>query len=83
MMAVAQEIFDNTRDAPLDRGHTLVAHPEAGLLDKLLAPAIEAVDWSTKTATSTWESVSQAVRRPEQFLEFPDSHAIDKPQSQE
>ncbi len=69
MMAVAQEVFDSTPNAPIERGSVVAVHPEAGLLDKLLGPALQAVDWSTRTVTSTWESVSQAVRHPEQFLE--------------
>jgi len=69
MMAVALELFDSTPDAPLARGPVVVAHPQAGLLDQIIGPAIEAVDWSTSTVTSTWESVSHALRHPEQVLE--------------
>ena len=54
MMAFSQEIFDEVPDAPIgapapprDR-----PHPQAGLLDRWLTPAIEAVDWSAQAAAS-------------------------------
>jgi diacylglycerol O-acyltransferase len=62
-------VFDSIPTAPLERGSVVAVHPEAGLFDKLLGPALQAVDWSTRTVTSTWKSVSQAIRHPEQFLE--------------
>jgi len=69
MMALAQELFDSTPDAPLERGPVGATHPEAGLLDRLLGPALRAIDRSTRTVTSTWEAALQAVRHPEQLLE--------------
>ena len=69
MTALSQELFDSTPDAPLERGPVVATHPEAGLLDRLLGPALRAIDRSSRTVTSTWESALHAVRHPDRFLE--------------
>lgn len=63
MMALSQELFDEVPDAPPGspppRGR---AHPEAGLLDQWLRPAIGAVDWSARTVAALLEAVSHPQR---------------------
>ena len=47
MMALAQELYDLTPDAPVQREQPETLHPEAGLLDKVFGPALGAASRST------------------------------------
>lgn len=69
MTALSQELFDSTPDAPLESGTVVATHPEAGLLHRLVGPALRTIDRSSRTVTSTWESALHAVRHPDQVLE--------------
>ncbi|MFN8487599.1 MAG: wax ester/triacylglycerol synthase family O-acyltransferase [Caldilineaceae bacterium] len=69
MMALSQELFDETPDAPLDRTQPTAHHPEAGLLDRLLGTARHTVERTTRLAVSTVQSGLDSVQHPEGLLE--------------
>ncbi len=64
MMALSQELFDEVADAPIGTPATprVRPHPQAGLLDQLLTPAIEVVDWSAQAAASLLDLVAHPQR---------------------
>jgi WS/DGAT/MGAT family acyltransferase len=59
MMALSQQLFDGSPDVPLGPDKPAAAHPEAGLLDRLLAPAQRAVETGVGLA-----------RHPERLVEL-------------
>lgn len=71
MMALSQQIFDTTADAPLDDGSDDVAAAaaELPLIDRLLAPAIDTIQWSAKTVAAVAEAALDAVANPQQAID--------------
>jgi WS/DGAT/MGAT family acyltransferase len=69
MMALAQEIYDLTPDTPVDRAQPETPHPEAGLLDKMFGPALNAANRSTHLVGSTVQSALDAVLHPGRTIE--------------
>jgi len=69
MMALSQELFDETPDAPLDRSKPPATHPEAGLLDRLISAARQTVEQATQMAVSTVQTGLESVQHPEGLLE--------------
>lgn len=69
MMALSQQLFDWSADAALEPEKPAGAHPEAGLLDRLLAPAFEAADRSLRALAGAVESGVELARHPERLVE--------------
>jgi len=69
MMAVIRQLFDTTPDAPLAGAPGAPRLPaEPGLLDRMVAPAIDSVIGSARTMLSTVEAGIAAVQHPEQSI---------------
>lgn len=69
MMALSQELFDTSADAPLGALEPAAPHPEAGLFDRLVGSAAQAVGWSARALASTVQTGVEAVTHPQQVLE--------------
>lgn len=69
MMALSQELFDETPDAPLDRTQPPAPHPKAGLLDRLIDAARHTVEQTTRLAVSTVQTGLDSVQHPEGLIE--------------
>jgi WS/DGAT/MGAT family acyltransferase len=68
MMALAEELFDRTPDAPIEREPFDSSHPEAGLLDKLFGPVVQRVEGSTRSILDTLQAGVDNVLHPSQLL---------------
>jgi WS/DGAT/MGAT family acyltransferase len=64
MMAMLQEVFDEVPDAPIGnpQPNRTRPHPKAGLLDRVLGPAVDAVDWSTRTVAALLDAAAHPQR---------------------
>ncbi len=69
MMALSQEIFDETPEAPLGNLPPPTRHREAGLVDRLVERTVSLVDWSANAVISTVEAGLDTVRHPERVIE--------------
>lgn len=65
MMALSQELFDPTPDAPLEREQPARRPPAAGLLDRLVG----AIGQTARVALSTAQFGLDSVRHPEGIIE--------------
>ena len=70
MMALSQQLFDATSDAPPGTEPPASRHLEAGLLDRLLGPALQSVDRSAQAVVGAVESGIDLVRHPGRLVEM-------------
>jgi len=70
MMALSLQLFDATSDAPLGTEPPAPRHLEAGLLDRLLGPALQSVDRSAQAVAGAVESGLALVRHPGRLVEM-------------
>jgi WS/DGAT/MGAT family acyltransferase len=69
MMALSLQLFDATPDAALGTEPPAPRHLEAGLLDRLLGPALQSVDRSAQAVVGAVESGLDLVRHPGRLVE--------------
>ena len=69
-MAVCDELFDTTRDAPVARASPARRTKRAaGLIDRLFTPALARVEASARSARETAEAALDAVMHPRRVIE--------------
>lgn len=75
MMALSQRLFDVSPDTPPEgpvgeeAPSAPATPPEAGWLDRLLSSAGEAIGWSVKAASATYEAALEAWGNPRQVMD--------------
>ena len=69
--ALAQRLFDATPDAPLNREDGPLRPPRAGLFDRMIRPAQQAVAGSARLANATLQGGMDWVRHPSHVLDLP------------
>ena len=70
MMALSLQLFDATPGAPLGTEPPAPRHLEAGLVDRLLGPALQSVDRSAQAVVGAVESGMDLVRHPGRLVEM-------------
>jgi WS/DGAT/MGAT family acyltransferase len=69
MMALSQKLFDTDPNAPLGEEPAGAPAEDRPLIDRLLAPAFDTIEWSTRTVLSAVEATLEAVANPQQAID--------------
>jgi WS/DGAT/MGAT family acyltransferase len=69
MMALSQKLFDTDPNAPLGEEPADAPAEDRPLIDRLLAPAFDTIEWSTRTVLSAVEATLEAVANPQQAID--------------
>jgi WS/DGAT/MGAT family acyltransferase len=69
MNTVTRELFDTRPDAPLAKHSPAAAKADRALADRLLAPALESVERSTRRALATAAATIESVTHPQQLID--------------
>jgi diacylglycerol O-acyltransferase / wax synthase len=69
MMALSQRLFDTSPDAPLGDEPPEEPREPQPLVDRLLAPAFDTIEWSTKVLAAAVEATIETVANPQQALD--------------
>jgi WS/DGAT/MGAT family acyltransferase len=69
MMALSQKLFDPSPDTPLGEEPAAANREVQPLVDRLLAPAFDTLEWSTKALAAALEATIEAVANPQQAMD--------------
>jgi WS/DGAT/MGAT family acyltransferase len=69
MMALSQELFDPSPDTPLGDPPPRPPEPDRSLVERLLNPAFDTLEWSVRTALTTVDAAIDAVNNPQQVID--------------